>query len=77
MARKKTVTPATDVERLSDQASQCVAAIDDLRRRLGEAERRLDELRHLPLTTLAIREDVAAIKTTIGKPTWMGWLLGR
>lgn len=76
MARKKTA-PATDAERLADSVNQCLAAIDDIRRRLGEAERKLDELRHLPLTVLALREDVAALKAQAKPWTLTEWLRGK
>lgn len=77
MAQKKPASPAVYAERLADSVSQCSVAIDDLRRRLGDAERRLDELRHLPLTTLAIREEVAVLREAAKPRSFWAWLSGR
>lgn len=68
MAKKKPAAKpaAVDVvkllataERLSDDILKTNADIGDVRNRLGDVERRLDELRMLPLTVLELRERLA------------------
>ena len=64
-------------ERLADDVLKTNADIGDVRNRLGDVERRLDELRMLPLTVLDLKDRLTKASD---KPTLRGWLtrlLGR
>ena len=79
--KKKPAAPTPDVdvaklltiaERLADDVLKTNADIGDVRNRLGDVERRLDELRMLPLTVLELKD-------RLSRPTasWWARLLGR
>jgi hypothetical protein len=59
-------------ERLADDVLKTNADIGDVRKRLGDVERRLDELRILPLTVLELKD-------RLSRPArpWWARLLGR
>lgn len=79
MAKKK---PAGDsdvskllsmAERLADDVLKTNADIGDVRKRLGDVERRLDELKMLPLTVLELKDRL----TKATAVSWWPRLRGR
>lgn len=80
MAKKKPAAQAADgdvakllamAERLADDVLRTNADIGDVRNRLGDVERRLDELKMLPLTVLELRDKLTKASD---RPTLAGWL---
>lgn len=81
VAKKKPAAAAVDAdvskllsmaERLADDVLRTNADIGDVRKRLGDVERRLDELKMLPFTVLELRDRLMKQPAS-----WWTRLLGR
>lgn len=86
MAKKKPAAPAADAdvskllamaERLADDVLKTNADISDVRKRLGDVERRLDELKMLPLTVLELKDKLTKASARPTLLERLARLLGR